>query len=72
MERQERVGYHDLKAYTQLLSTGKYQGFVLVKHHTLAGIVQTVFHAGRSTLDEAEAFAQAEARMERLTGLLTG
>lgn len=41
-----RVGYHDLRAYTQLVDGGLSQGFVLVRHHTLVGTVQKIFPAG--------------------------
>lgn len=42
-----RVGYYDFRAYTQLTSAGLSQGFVLARHHTLCGIVQTTFRAGK-------------------------
>jgi len=56
----QRIGYYDFKAYTEQLPSGRYQGFVLVRHHTLAGTVQTVFRAGRATTAEENAFASAE------------
>jgi len=66
MESARRVGYHDFKAYTERLASGKYQGFVLVRHHTLAGIIQTVFRAGPAVLVESDAFASAELKVAAL------
>lgn len=71
MECTKRVGYHDFKACAEQLASGKYQGFVHVRHHKLVGTVQTVFRAGRPVMDEAEALANAEARMADLIRLVT-
>ena len=60
------VGYHDFTACTARLSSGKYQGFVLVRHHTMAGIVQWAFRAGRATAAEEDAFACAERKAATL------
>jgi len=49
-----------------------YQGLVHAVHHLLVGSVQTVFRAGPPTMDEAEAIANAEARMAELICLVTG
>lgn len=69
MESLRRVGYHDFRAYTEQHASGKYQGFVLVRRHTLVGIVQTVFRAGRATIERTDALAQAEARLAELIRL---
>ncbi len=66
MESVRRVGYHDFKAFTEQLASGKYQGFVLVRHHTVAGTLQTVFRAGRAVLLEEDAFAGAELKAAAL------
>jgi len=66
MESTRRVGYHDFKAYTARLSNGKYQGFVLVRHHTLAGTVQWAFRAGRAKAAEEDAFTCAELKAATL------
>lgn len=71
MESFRRVGYHDFKAYTECLACGKYQGFVLVRHHTLVGTVQTVFRAGRAAVEEGEAFARAEGKVVELMRLVS-
>ncbi len=66
MESVRRVGYHDFKAFTEQLASGKYQGFVLVRHHTVAGMAQAVFRAGRAVLSEEDAFANAELKATTL------
>ena len=66
MESSRRVGYHDFKAYTRRLANGKYQGFVLVQHHTFTGTIQAVFRAGKSVGAESEAFANAESKAAQL------
>ncbi len=71
MESSRRVGYHDFTAYTERLSGGKFQGFVLVRHHTLVGTVQSVFRAGRAALEEGEAFARAECKVVELMHLIS-
>jgi len=71
MENSRRVGYHDFKAYTERLTCGKYQGFVLVRHHTLVGTVQSVFRAGRAALEEGEAFARAEGKVVELMRIVS-
>ncbi|WP_316150628.1 hypothetical protein [Cupriavidus sp. BIC8F] len=71
MESFRRVGYHDFKAYTERLAGGKYQGFVLVRHHTLVGTVQTVLRAGRAALEERDAFARAEGKVVELMRLVS-
>ncbi|CAG2150761.1 hypothetical protein LMG31506_04285 [Cupriavidus yeoncheonensis] len=58
-----RVGYYDFRAYTQLTSTGLSQGFVLVRHHTLCGIVQTTFRAGKA---QAKCSVALEIALEKL------
>jgi len=70
MESNRRAGYYEFKAYTEPLTNGKHQGFVLVRHHTLAGTLQTVFRAGRPSMEEAEAFAMAETRVADLIELI--
>jgi hypothetical protein len=71
MESSRRVGYHDFKAYTERLARGKYQGFVLVRHHTLVGAVQSVFRAGQVALEEREAFSRAEGKVVELMRLVS-
>jgi len=71
MENCRRVGYHDFKAYTERLAGGKYQGFVLVRHHTLVATVQTVFRAGRAAAEEGDAFARAEGKVVELMHLVS-
>jgi hypothetical protein len=66
MATTRRVGYHDFTACTAQLSSGKYQGFVLVQHHTLVGVVQWALRAGRSTAEEEDAFACAERKAAAL------
>lgn len=61
-----RVGYHDLRAYTQLVDGGLSQGFVLVRHHTLVGTVQKVFRVGAAQPKSAVALAMAVAQLNRL------
>ncbi|MBP0639100.1 hypothetical protein [Cupriavidus sp. AcVe19-6a] len=66
-----RSGYHDFKAYTEQLTCGKYQGFVVVRHHTFAGTIQRVFRAGRPTAAEEEAFAHAALKVDVFIALLS-
>jgi len=61
-----RVGYYDFRAYTQLTSGGLSQGFVLARHHTLVGMVQAVFRAGKPCSDSSEALSLAMAKLEHL------
>lgn len=61
-----RVGYYDFRAYTQLTSSGLSQGFVLARHHTLVGTVQTVFRAGKPHASSAEALQMALEKLARL------
>ncbi|QBY55526.1 hypothetical protein [Cupriavidus oxalaticus] len=70
MESHRRAGYYEFKAYTQPISNGKHQGFVLVRQHTLVGMQQSVFRAGRPSMAEADAFALAEARVDDLIVLI--
>lgn len=71
MNSSTRVAYHDFKAYTKKLANGKYQGFVQMQHHTLAGSVQTVFRAGKSADEEADAFARAESKVADLIRIIS-
>ncbi len=61
-----RVGYYDFRAYTQLTSAGLSQGFVLARHHTLCGIVQTTFRAGKP---QAKCSVALELALEKLAHL---
>ncbi|WP_455289160.1 hypothetical protein [Cupriavidus necator] len=70
MESHRRAGYYEFKAYTEPLTNGMHQGFVLVRQHTFAGIQQSVFRAGRPSVAEADAFAMAEARVADLIVLI--
>jgi hypothetical protein len=69
MDSVRRVGYYDFKAYTEHLTSGRFQGFVLVRHHLMTGTVQTVFRAGRPMRLEEEAFALAEGKLSKLAML---
>jgi hypothetical protein len=42
-----------------------------MQHHTLAGSVQTVFRAGKSADEEADAFARAESKVADLIHIIS-
>ncbi|MGH8783964.1 MAG: hypothetical protein ACREYA_02550 [Cupriavidus necator] len=67
-----RAGYYDLRAYTEPLSGGGYQGFVLIRHHTLTGLQQTTFRAGGREARQACAFASAELKVSKLKAMIAG
>ncbi len=61
-----RVGYYDLRAYTQLVDNGLSQGFILVRHHTLVNTIQSVFRAGSPQPRSATALSMAVEQLDRL------
>lgn len=65
----KRVGYYDFRAYTQLTSGGLSQGFVLARHHTLVGTVQTVFRAGKPCTKSSEALSMAMEKLDQLAAI---
>ncbi|MBV8158690.1 MAG: hypothetical protein JO278_13575 [Dyella sp.] len=67
----KRVGYYDFRAYTQLTSGGLSQGFVLARHHTLVGTVQTVFRAGKPCPQSSEALSLALEKLDQLAAFVT-
>lgn len=67
----KRVGYYDFRAYTQLTSSGLSQGFVLARHHTLVGTVQTVFRAGKACPKSSEALSLALEKLNQLAKYVT-
>lgn len=71
-ERVHRAGYYDLRVYIEPLSGGGYQGFVLVRHHTLTGLQQTTFRAGGREAQQACAFASAELKVSKLEAMIAG
>lgn len=64
-----RAGYYDFRADTELTSGGLHQGFVLVRHHTLIGTVQTVFRAGKPQAQSDKALSLALEKLEQLAAL---
>ncbi|TPQ43845.1 hypothetical protein [Cupriavidus pinatubonensis] len=64
-----RVGYYDFRACTELTSSGLNQGFVLVRHHTLIGTVQTVFRAGKPQAQRDMALFMALEKLGQLAAL---
>lgn len=67
----KRVGYYDFRAYTQLTSDGLSQGFVLARHHTMVGTVQTVFRAGKPCPKSSEALSLAMEKLGELADIVT-
>ncbi|QUN32266.1 hypothetical protein KB879_31510 (plasmid) [Cupriavidus sp. KK10] len=65
-----RAGYYDFRAYVEPLSSGGYQGFVLVRHHTLTGLQQTIFRAGGKEVQQATAFTSAELKAAKLKAMI--
>ncbi|WP_156545843.1 hypothetical protein [Cupriavidus sp. D384] len=64
-----RVGYYDFRAYRQLTSNGMNQGFVLARHHTLSGTIQTAFGAGKAQAKSSDALAIALEKLEHLAAI---
>ncbi|MBP0638786.1 hypothetical protein [Cupriavidus sp. AcVe19-6a] len=65
-----RSGYYDFRAYVEQLSSGGYQGFVVVRHHTLTGLQQTIFRAGGKAAQQATAFTSAELKVAKLKAMI--
>lgn len=65
-----RLGYHDFLAFAELVSGGKFQGFVRVRHHLLCGARQAVFRAGSAVKSESSALELAERKIDSLIRLL--
>jgi hypothetical protein len=65
-----RAGYYDFRAYTEPLSNGGCQGFVLVRHHTLTGLQQTIFRAGGKAAQQSTAFTSAELTVAKLKAMI--